>query len=151
MNLSMPQALSSAGHTLYTLSNSHAQQASGPKKSWTHTSHTYQKSCSTCLRCCQVLDTPCAHSSQVMLKSVHTSIVHTGPKPEATPNARCQRYACAVVWSHEGIPQSSEGELAALGSTAVGPRRRHTYASIYLKFRNGWTKQYLIQEHTHSW
>lgn len=79
MNLCMPQVLSSPGHTLYTLSNSHAQYASCPIKSWTHTTHPHQKSCSTCLRCCQVLDTTYTHSSKAMLNmpQVRLSPGHT--------------------------------------------------------------------------
>lgn len=67
-----------------------------------------------------------------MLKSVHTSIVHTGPKPESNP--KCPLPAVRMhrgVVSGEGIPQSSE-ELAALGSTAVGHRRRHTYVFLFI-------------------
>lgn len=112
--------LKSPGHTLLTLIRSHTQHASGVVKS---------------------LDTACLHSSQVMLKECSYQYCPTlAQSPEATqmplPGSTHGPW-CSRVKS----PQSSESlQLWEAQQWATGA----TYVSIYLKFKNGWTKQYLI-------
>ena len=100
MNLCMAQVLSSPEHTLYTLSNSHAQHASGPMKSWTDPMHTQQKPRSTCLKSYQVLATHYTHSSEVMLNMAQ---VLSSPRHNLYTliKSHAQHASCLIKsWTH---------------------------------------------------
>ena len=129
MNLCMPQVLSSPGHTLYTLSNSHAQHASGPIKSWTHPMHTHHKSC-----------------SRLFTPVLFTPVLSTLAKSRKQPKMPIGSSVYKLWYSHvrEYCTAVKKIGFQLWETYSVGHRRYHKCVSIYLKFKNGWTKQYLI-------